>query len=100
MGEHVVRSIYGTCVSFTASGVNLVTFYPSGHYALVSGTSFSSAIVSGLAALAGSLAHSPGQVNSVMVRGAVDIRNQNPSYKNKIGKGRVDSKRSLQALTH
>lgn len=38
-------------VELAAPGVDLVTTYPGGHYAAVSGTSFSAALVSGAAAL-------------------------------------------------
>ena len=84
-------SNYGQAVSYSAPGVNLVTLYPGGHYALVSGTSFSSAIVSGLASLSDSARQSnPYRVFSAMNRAAVNISQENPSHRFDLGKGRVD----------
>ncbi len=84
-------SNYGPDVSYTAPGVNLITIYPGGHYALVSGTSFSSALVSGLASLSESARRSnPNRVYSSMNRAAVNIGNKNPQYRFLLGRGRID----------
>ncbi len=92
---------YGPEVAFDAPGVELVTLFPGGHYALVSGTSFSSAIFSGLAALSGSLLHSDAQrITGAIGQGAVNISNKpaNHPWRGKIGKGRVDALATLQHL--
>ena len=44
-------SNYGSTVYVTAPGVNVISAFPGGYYAMVSGTSFSAPLVSGTAAL-------------------------------------------------
>lgn len=52
LDERADFSNYGEkLVTVTAPGENLVTVFPGGHYALVSGTSFSAALASGAAAV-------------------------------------------------
>ncbi|MDD5542649.1 MAG: S8 family serine peptidase [Acidobacteriia bacterium] len=92
-------SNYGHKVDFTAPGVNLCTIAPGGHYALVSGTSFSSALVSGLVALADSArASNPDHIKGAMGQAAVNIDKLNPGYKNDLGKGRVDEPGTLNQI--
>jgi subtilisin family serine protease len=83
-------------VSYTAPGVGLVTLFPGGHYAMVNGTSFSSALASGLAALCDSAQPSNyGRVFSAMGRGAVNIDRMNPNYTKSLGQGRIDAVSSV-----
>jgi subtilisin family serine protease len=83
-------------VDYTAPGVGLVTLFPGGHYAMVNGTSFSSALASGLAALCDSVQPSNyGRVFSAMDRGAVNIDWKNRDYKHDLGQGRIDAVSSL-----
>jgi subtilisin family serine protease len=81
-------SNYGTSISVDAPGVNIISAYPGGYYAVVSGTSFSAPIVAGEAALIRSK-----QVfgaRDAIVRGTVNIDSQNSNYIGKLGNGRVD----------
>jgi subtilisin family serine protease len=81
-------SNYGASISVDAPGVNIISAYPGGYYAVVSGTSFSAPIVAGEAALIRS--KKVLEVRDAIVRGAVNIDSQNPNYAGKLGKGRVD----------
>ncbi|MBZ5536649.1 MAG: S8 family serine peptidase [Acidobacteriia bacterium] len=90
-------SNYGKDVSFSAPGVNLVTLYPGGHYALASGTSFSSALVAGVAALSASVGGLvPGQISSAFSLAAAPIDFLNPGFEKKLGEGRVDEAQTVQ----
>lgn len=81
-------SNYGTSISVDAPGVNIISAYPGGYYAVVSGTSFAAPIVAGEAALIRSK-----QVfgaRDAILGGTVNIDPENPQYVGKLGKGRVD----------
>lgn len=92
-------SNYGKDVSFSAPGVNLVTFFPGGHYALASGTSFSSALVAGLAALTASAGGSaPEKISSALSLASVPIDTLNPDFERKLGGGRVDELQTVQNI--
>ena len=92
-------SNYGNDVAYTAPGVNLVTIFPGGHYALVSGTSFASALVSGLTGLGYSIGNpTSGNINSALDGAAVSLDNLNPAYLKKLGKGRIDGAGTLAKL--
>ena len=81
-------SNYGSSISVSAPGVNIISAYPGGYYAVVSGTSFAAPIVAGEAALVRSKQVFGGA--DAIVRGTVDINAQNPQYVGKLGKGRID----------
>jgi len=81
-------SNYGSSISVSAPGVNIISAYPGGYYAVVSGTSFAAPIVAGEAALVRSK-HVFGGADAI-VRGIVNIDAQNPQYVGKLGKGRID----------
>lgn len=81
-------SNYGSSISVSAPGVNIISAYPGGYYAVVSGTSFAAPIVAGEAALVRSKQVFGGA--DAIVRGTVNINAQNPQYVGKLGKGRID----------
>ena len=81
-------SNYGSSVSVSAPGVNIISAYPGGYYAVVSGTSFAAPIVAGEAALVRSKQVTG--ITDAMVRGTVNIDAQNPQYVGKLGEGRID----------
>jgi len=81
-------SNYGSSISVSAPGVNILSAYPGGYYAVVSGTSFAAPIVAGEAALVRSKQVFGGA--DAIVRGTVNIDAQNPQYVGKLGKGRID----------
>lgn len=92
-------SNYGTVTGYTAPGVNLITFFPGGHYALVSGTSFSSALISGVSALGVSARGSIlGQISSAISLSAVPINALNPGFEKKLGGGRIDEAQTILSL--
>jgi hypothetical protein len=92
-------SNFGSVTSYAAPGVNLVTFFPGGHYAMVSGTSFSSALVSGVAALSASAGGpAPGQFSAALAQAAVPIDPLNPGFEKKLGGGRVDGAQTVENM--
>ena len=89
-------SNYGEAIFVTAPGVNIVSAYPGGYYALASGTSFSAALVSGEAALLRSARWNG--TSRAIAKGAVNIDSKNPKYSGQLGSGRIDIMRSLQIV--
>ena len=87
-------SNYGSDVFVTAPGVNIITAYPGG-WAVVSGTSFSSAFVSAEAALI--RVQRPTGIGDVIGGSAVNINSLNPSYAGQLGYGRINL---LAAVTY
>jgi len=81
-------SNYGNAVFVDAPGVNIISAFPNGYYAMVSGTSFSAPAVAATAALVRSV-RTTGVSNSIS-SGAVDIDYKNPYYIDKLGYGRID----------
>ena len=81
-------SNYGTAVYVDAPGVNIISSYPNGRYAMVSGTSFSAPIVAGEAALI--ISEKNGSVKTTIGAASVNIDGKNPGYVGKLGVGRVD----------
>ena len=80
-------SNYGDRVAATAPGVNIITAYPGGYYAVVSGTSFSAPIVAAEAALLLDFSRS-GNIEDRIRKGTIKIDQRNPGWK--LGDGRVD----------
>src|SRR5438876_1699704 len=89
-------SNYGSTIYVTAPGVNLISAYPGGRYAMGSGTSFSTALVSGEAALLHSFRWTG--TRTAVANGAINIDAKNPNYAGQLGFGRIDAVRSLQSL--
>jgi subtilisin family serine protease len=94
-------SNYGDQVELSAPGVAIVTPYPGGYYAVVSGTSFSSPIVAGEAALILSQAISQGIAQQIHVADTImhyttNVSNINPGTP--IG-GRVNVNLSVRSIT-
>jgi hypothetical protein len=81
-------SNYGSTVYVDAPGVNIVSAYPNGRYAMVSGTSFSAPIVAAESALI--MAVKTTNPKTVVGSSVVNINAQNPSYIGKLGHGRVN----------
>lgn len=79
-------STFGPQIYVDAPGVNIVSAYPGGRYAVKSGTSFSAPIVAAEAALVRSLHRGEGVIGET----AVDIDDRNPEYAGQLGAGRVD----------
>ena len=76
----------------SAPGVNILSAYPGGYYAIASGTSFSAPMAAAEAALVLSLNATVG--NSITT-GVVDIDKLNPGYKGLLGTGRIDLLKAL-----
>jgi subtilisin family serine protease len=89
-------SNYGEAIFVTAPGVNIISAYPGGYYALASGTSFSSPLVAGEAAVLRSARWNG--TSRAIAKGAVDIDSKNPKYSGQLGSGRIDILRSLQIV--
>ena len=69
-------SNFGNWVTVSAPGVNIISAYPNGYYAIASGTSFSAPIVAAEAALLRSL--SVTGTRASITAGTVYIDNLNP----------------------
>ena len=90
-------SNYGRAVYVDAPGVNMISAYPGGYYALASGTSFSAPLVAAEAALLKSAARfRNANADKAIARGAVNIDSRNPDYVRQLGFGRIDMVRALQ----
>jgi len=81
-------SNYGSTIYVDAPGVNVVSAYPGGYYAVVSGTSFSAPIVAAETALVMSVKTS--SAKTIVGNATVNINGKNPLYYGKLGRGRVD----------
>jgi hypothetical protein len=105
-------SNYGSSVGVDGPGVNIISAYPGGLYAMVSGTSFSAPMVSATAALLRSLGvaastpapgHGPGPapgpspIITEIEATAVNINAENPQYVNQLGTGRINVLAAVKA---
>jgi hypothetical protein len=93
-------SNYGTQVSVSAPGVNLISLFPqinnTPDYATWSGTSFAAPLASAEAALL--LENNPRRnARDVIENTAVSIDSSNPGLAGKLGKGRIDPLQALQS---
>jgi subtilisin family serine protease len=89
-------SNYGRDIAVDAPGMNIISAYPCGYYAIASGTSFSAPFVSAEAALL--LSASTKDADKAIGSGTVNIDAQNPNYKNQLGSGRIDMLRALLSV--
>jgi subtilisin family serine protease len=89
-------SNFGNSIFVDAPGVNIISAYPGGYYAIASGTSFSAPLVSGEAALVRSLRR--GDAEKAVSKGTVNIDFVNPGYQHELGFGRIDMLRALQGV--
>ena len=75
-------------------GVNIISTFPDGYYAMVSGTSFSAPVAAATAALVRSM-KTTGVTNAIAT-GAVDIDSKNWTYRDKLGYGRIDMLKAVK----
>ena len=86
-------SNYGPNANVDAPGVNIVSAYPGGYYAILSGTSFAAPMVAGEAALLRSLNAVANVANIAST--ATNIDSKNPNYAGQLGSGRIDVGRAV-----
>ena len=87
-------SNYGSTIFVSAPGSNIISAYPGGYYAELSGTSFSAPMVAAEAALLRSLKTS-GWKNSIAA-GVDNVDALNPGYIGQLGTGRINLLKALQ----
>lgn len=87
-------SNFGPTVFVSAPGMNIISAYPGGYYAELSGTSFSAPMVAAEAALLRSEKTS-GWTRSIST-GVVNVDAVNPKYVGQLGSGRIDLVKALQ----
>ena len=91
-------SNYGTYIDLSALGVNLISTYPGGRFAMGSGTSDSTPLVSGVFALV--LQHRANSWSAKQkVQAGADPLNVPNQYKNKLGNGRLDAYNAVRSET-
>lgn len=90
-------SNFGSTVDVTAPGVSIASTSLNNQYALISGSSFSSPITSGAAALVWSKnpTFTPLQVGEQLRVSADNVDSQSPSFAQQLGKGRINIKNAL-----
>ncbi len=88
---------YGKSVNVYAPAVNINTTSPDGQYLTPSGTSFSSPLVAGIAALVKTRnpGFSPDQVREQIRITADNIDTSNPQFNGQLGRGRVNAMRAV-----
>ena len=77
-----------------APGVNIISAYPGGRYAMVSGTSFSAPMVAAEAALI--MSEKTVNVKTTVGSAVINISSQNPSYVGQLGLGRINVLNSVK----
>ncbi|MCU0494437.1 MAG: S8 family serine peptidase [Chloroflexaceae bacterium] len=93
-------SNFGDWIDFAAPGEAIYSPFPPSGYAIWSGTSMATPFVAGQAALIRALAPeaNPRQVAQLMVATAQPLAGLNPTFRDKLGKGRVNIGASLSTL--
>ena len=88
---------YGTWVDVSAPGQDIVTTFDGGGYRSISGTSFATPFVSGLAGLLRSQhpEWSLAEVRAQIARTADDIDGLNPGFEGQLGSGRINAARAV-----
>ena len=86
-------SNYGSSIDVSAPGVNIISAYPGGYYVMASGTSFSSPIAAGDAAVVRSKQATG--VRTAVINGTININAVNPAYYGKLGTGRIDAMKAI-----
>ena len=89
-------SNFGSTIYVDAPGVNIISAYPDGLYAIGSGTSFSAPLVAGEVALLKSLTFQ--DTDKAVAKGAVNIDGNNPGFARQLGFGRIDMLKALQTI--
>ncbi|HSU87881.1 MAG TPA: S8 family serine peptidase [Terriglobia bacterium] len=80
-------SNYSLSVDVSAPGVNVISSFPGGYYAVISGTSFAAPIVAGEAALLRAMLKDP---LTAIPQNTVNIDALNVNYSGRLGTGRID----------
>jgi subtilisin family serine protease len=88
-------SNFGSSVVVDAPGVDIISAYPGGGYAVVSGTSFSAPEVAAELALVLQL-RIAGAASAIKST-AVNVNGNNPGYAGKLGYGRIDATNAVLA---
>ena len=91
-------SNYGTYASVSAPGLQLVSLYPGGAFAVWSGTSFSTPLASAEAALITAATQDTRPVAGIIEATAVNIDNLNPDYAGELGSGKINPLNALKSL--
>ena len=96
-------SNFGTDVSVSAPGVDLVSLFPeinnTPDYAMWSGTSFAAPLAAAEAALIFEDNPKHSDVRSTIETTATNVDDVNPGFAGKLGKGRIDPLEALKSLT-
>lgn len=96
-------SNFGTDVSVSAPGVNLVSLFPeinnTPDYAMWSGTSFAAPLAAAEAALIFEDNPRHSDVRGIIETTATNVDDANPGFAGKLGKGRIDPLEALKSLT-
>jgi len=87
-------SNFGNSVTVVAPGVNIISTFPGGYYAVASGTSFSAPIVAAEAALVRSV--KMGSAKVIISGTATNVDHLNPGYGGKLGTGRINVLAAVQ----